>query len=249
MLRIPLVSDEIYHLYNRGVDKRTIFLDDSYYSRFVSTLRHYLKYDYPYSLFLQRVRDGENIKGLALKMATYQWNEPPVEILSFCLMPNHFHLQVRQMVENGITTFMHRLGTGYTMYFNARNERTGSLFQGPFKSARVENEGQFLCLNRYIHINPIAAGLVIPKHLVYWQWSSLPEYLRERKGGVCQKDMVLSQFKSVKDYLGFVLADFEESDLQSLEGLTIDDDFGWFENLEERKRHAKEAFIESLKRG
>jgi len=251
MKRRPLAVGEIYHLYNRGVDKRTIFLSGSYFLRFISLLRHYLKYDYPYSLLLQRRCRCKDVKSFALKLERHRWERPPVDILSFCLMPNHLHLQVKQLVEGGISIFMHRLGTSYTNYFNTRNERTGRLFQGPFKSVRVENEGQLLCLNRYIHVNPIAADLVTIKNLTGWRWSSLQEYLGKWKDSdrICNTEEILSYFKDTASYLEFVLADFKGSERQSLEGLALDDDFGWFESLREEKRRRKQELMESLRRG
>ena len=251
MNRRPLASGEIYHIYNRGVDKRPIFLDDSYFSRFVSLLKHYLKFDYPYSVLLQRRCKCEDVKSLTLKLETYRWERPLVDVLSMCLMPNHFHLQIKQIVENGISTFMHRLGTSYTNYFNTRHERTGCLFQGAFKSVRVENEGQLLCLNRYVHVNPIAANLVGVKNLVSWEWSSLPEYLGKcgDKDKICNTKEILSYFKDTKSYLDFVLADFKESERHSLEGLALDDDFGWFEELREEKRRRQQKLMDNLRRG
>ncbi len=249
MRRDILASDEIYHLYNRGVDKRNIFLDDSYYSRFFSVLNHYLKYDYPYSHLRIRKRNNNDLQSLALKLEMYKWEHPPVEILSLCLLPNHFHLQVKQLAEDGITTFMHRIGTSYTNYFNIRLERSGRLFQGPFKSVRVENEGQFLCLNRYIHVNPLAAGLVTRKNLTLWKWSSLPVYLGKRKDTIFNTKTVLSCFKDVDDYLDFVLADFPALGDRVLEGVSIDDDFGWFKDLEEEKKRLRRELLDSFERG
>lgn len=249
MKRQPLAAGEIYHLYNRGVDKRVIYPDDSYFLRFISILRHYLKYDYPYSLVLQRRCKNSDVKSFALKLEKYRWENPPVGILSLCLMPNHFHLQVKQITEDGITIFMHRLGTAYANYFNVRNDRTGRLFQGPFKSVRVESEGQFLCLNRYIHINPTAADLVESDNLVFWKWSSLPEYLGKRKDNICNTGDVLHYFKNADDYLDFILADFNEAEREDLEKLAIDDDFGWFEEVREQKKHLKKKLMESYARG
>lgn len=249
MDRQSLATGEVYHLYNRGVDKRVIFPNDSCFARFMSILKHYLKYDYPYSLVLQRARKYSDIKRLALNLERYRWEHPLVEVLSLCLMPNHFHLQVRQLVEDGVSVFMHRLGTSYTNYFNTRNERTGRLFEGPFKSVYVESEGQFLCLNRYIHVNPVASGLANFKNLNRWPWSSLPNYLKESESSICRPAEILSYFRDVKDYLNFVLADFEGAERQSLEGLVIDDDFGWFREREERKKRLKQDLMESLRCG
>lgn len=249
MERRPLATDEIYHIYNRGVDKRVVFPDDSYYSRFFSVVKHYLRYDYPYSVFLHRRRNNEDLKSLTLKLDPYRWKKPPVEILSLCLMPNHFHFQMKQLVDGGISKFMHRLGTGYTNYFNTRNERTGSLFQGSFKSVWVESDGQFSCLSRYIHVNPIAAGLVDLKTLYSWKWSSLLEYSGKRKDGICNTADVLSYFKDSKGYLDFVSADFKESEREGLVDLAIDDDFGWFEEEQDRKRYLKKRLMASYARG
>lgn len=246
MRNTVFTSGEIYHIFNRGVDKRPIFLKGSFYERFVGILRHYLVYDYRYSLFVQMRRREDDFASLARKMEKYRWEESPVEVLSFCLMPNHFHLQVRQLAEGGVTSFMHRIGTSYTNYFNIRLDRAGRLFQGPFKAVRVVDEGQLLCLNRYIHVNPTAADLVDPKHLVCWQWSSLPEYLGKRKGGFCNKKMILSYFKDANDYLDFISADFEEVERQGLENIAIDDDFGWFGETRERKKKLQQDAMSAL---
>lgn len=243
------VTDNVYHLYNRGVDKRLIFPDDSHFSRFISILRHYLNYDYGYSLLLQRGRVYNDVRSLAPKLEQYRWEKPLLEILSLCLMPNHFHLQVKQLVDDGVTTFMHRLGTSYTNYFNILHERTGSLFQGPFKAVRVESEGQFLCLNRYIHVNPIPAGLVGHKNLLSWRWSSLPEYLGRKEDKICNVKEILHYFRDTDDYLDFVLAAFKEGDRENLEKLAIDDDFGWFEEMEEQKKKLRGKLMERLRRG
>ena len=248
MRKTAFASGEIYHIFNRGVDKRPIFLDDSFYGRFTSILEHYLVYDYRYSILLEKRRKDNDITSLAREMASHKWEEPPIEIISYVLMPNHFHLQVKQLAEGGVTNFMHRIGTSYTNYFNIRLERSGRLFQGPFKSVRVENEGQFLCLNRYIHINPTAADLVDLKHLVYWQWSSLPTYLEKRKDGFCSKEMVLSYFKGATDYLNFVLADFKGAERQDLEDVALDDDFGWFREARAKKRKLQQDVMDAFYR-
>lgn len=226
-------------------------MDDSYYSRFYSIMKHYLNYDFAYAhLAAKQSNDDVDKQSLALFLERRRWETPLVEFLSFSLLPNHFHFQIKQLVDNGLSKFMHRLGTSYTNYFNTRLERVGRLFQGPFKSVRVESEGQFLCLNRYIHVNPIAAGLVNRKNLAGWSWSSLPEYLGRRKNGaMCETKEVLSYFKDKDDYLDFILADFKESERQELEGLAVDDDFDWFEDVAEQRRQMRRELMDSFQRG
>jgi putative transposase len=238
----------IKHVYNRGVDKRVIFPDASYYQRFLDILRHYLVYDYRYSLYVQRVHESDDLAILDRNMGVYQWETPPVEILAYCLLPNHYHLELKELVEGGIGIYMHRVASSFTHYFNVRNDRTGSLCEGPFKSVLVESEGQFLCLNRYIHINPIAAGLVTAENILDWPWSSLPQYLGKDKNGFCTTRDVLHYFKNVDDYLEFVLADFTEAERQSLKELAIDDDFGWFEERRNREGKLREDFMKVLRR-
>ncbi len=125
-----------------------------------------------------------------------------VEVICYCLMPNHFHFLLRQKEENGITEFISKLSNSYTRYFNVKNKRVGPLFQGEFKSVYVESNEQLLHLSRYIHLNPLIG--YVTKYLKTYRWSSYPEYLGLAKG-ICSKDEVLGQFKSVKDYEQFVM--------------------------------------------
>ena len=128
-----------------------------------------------------------------------------IELMTFCLMPNHFHLMVRQKVENGITEFMRKLGTGYTNYFNQKYERVGTLFQGKFKAAHVQEEPHFLYLPYYIHLNPLdlyEAGWReqrvgdTDKALAFldsYRWSSYLDYIGKKNfPSVTQRDFLLN---------------------------------------------------------
>lgn len=151
--RTPFAVDEWYHCFNRGVDKRTTYRDEADYNRFLELL--FLTNDTaPFK------RENFSVESLE-EVVRVQRYEPLVAIGAFCLMPNHFHLLLREIIEGGITTFMHKLGTAYTMYFNARNERTGNLFCKPFRSRHVHNDQYLQYLVQYIHSNP--AELYEPK--------------------------------------------------------------------------------------
>lgn len=194
-------NQQIYHIFNRGVEKRTTFLDKRSYQRFIETMDYYRKKDPPVRF---------SYKNRPALISTNKNESPIVEILSFCLMPNHFHILVKQIEEKGITNFLSKLSNSYTRYFNTRHKRVGPLFQGSFKAVRVEDDEQLLHVSRYIHLNPFVGYLV--KNLRTYPYSSYREYLGLAKG-FCQKKTVLDYFESPSHYATFVLnhADYAKS--------------------------------------
>ena len=181
MQKPHFVQERIYHIYNRGVEKRKVFLDKNDYYRFIHDL-YELNDEEPtynsayYNSNLVEVKPRQDRKLL-------------VDILAFVLMQNHFHLLLRQRKENGIARFMQKLGTGYTMYFNKRYERVGSLFQGSYKAVMPTEEAHFTYLLLYIHLNPIkiyrgrtsatsAKGMI--SFLRNYRWSSFPDYIGKK---------------------------------------------------------------------
>lgn len=130
-------------------------------------------------------------------------NKQIVEIVVFCLMPNHFHFLVKQLIDGGITEFISKLSNSYTKYYNIKHRRVGPLLQGEFKSVLVESNEQLLHLSRYIHLNPLVSGLV--KDLKIYPWSSYLEYIGPNTRKICTKEIILDQFKSPTDYQRFVL--------------------------------------------
>jgi putative transposase len=144
----PFGLHEFYHTYNRGVDKRQIFLDKSDHTRFL--LLMYLM-NTPFQF---KIGDFEDWKSPI--MYTIKRGELLVGIGAYCLMPNHFHILLREVTEGGITKFMQKLSTAYTMYFNRKHERTGSLFEGKFKAEHADRDVYLKYLYSYIHLNPIS---------------------------------------------------------------------------------------------
>lgn len=147
---VQLISGEFYHIINRGVDDRKIFLDDEDRLRFVNALLVFndlapTKWEWR-GFWSQR--DPSSL------VHTYKPERRLVEIHAFVLMPNHFHLLVRQIEENGIILFMKKLG-GYCYYFNKKYNRKGSLFQGRYKAILIQNEDRLINTFVYIHTNPI----------------------------------------------------------------------------------------------
>lgn len=143
-------TDSLYHIYNRGVEKRTVFLEDGDYFRFIHDLYEFNDEVPAENLYYKRLAlQSHEIESHKFK------RKPLINIFSFCLMPNHFHLLVEQQCENGIIKFMQKLGIGYTMYFNKKYERVGGLFQGAFKAKLLTDDAHFLYMPHYIHLNSL----------------------------------------------------------------------------------------------
>src|SRR3989344_3379806 len=155
MLRkTPLMSGETYHIYNRGAHKYATFTDDSDYSRF-SALLHLANHTGPVLLgeLLERKKHRGRFSG---EIFTEPADKALVAVLAYSLMPNHFHLVIRQKMDNGITRFMQKVAVSYSMYFNTKYEHSGVLFQGRFKSSHLGTDPYFKWIFPYVHLNPIS---------------------------------------------------------------------------------------------
>ena len=148
----------IYHVINRGVEKRKIFQKEQDYSRFIIGME-FFNCSEPVNLweFLARNLKDKNLKNLIALRLQEERNkkkEPMVEILAFCLMPNHYHFILKEIKEGGISKFMKKMG-GYSTYFNKQYKRVGPLFQSRFKSIPVKDDRQLQALFNYVHTNPV----------------------------------------------------------------------------------------------
>lgn len=133
--------DHYYHVYNRGVEKRQIFMDELDYGVFLNRLKQMLINPE----LLDKHQILEHIKSFY----------GDIELVAYCLMPNHFHLLLYQHSDTAVAEFMRTLSTSYTMYFNARYDRVGSLFQGRYKARLIDNDAYLQHISRYIHLNPL----------------------------------------------------------------------------------------------
>lgn len=204
MKKPVFVSGEIYHLYNRGVEKRDIFIHDKDRTHLVYILHEFNNTESVDSFRYRRKLPYE---------VQPRTGDELVEILAFCLMTNHFHLLVRQKQEKGIVRYMQKLGTGYTMYFNKKYERVGPLFQGRFKAVLVQKDLHLRCLVHYIHFNPLDfvepgwREQKIRSHkdaltfLRFYRWSSFRDYIGESNFPfVTIRDFIWSLFGGPKGY-------------------------------------------------
>ncbi len=193
MRKVPLVNGEYYHLYNRGVDKRTIFQDYSDLSRFFESINEFNFVEPIGSIFLNSFnKNRKNGKKL-------------IEIVCYCLNPNHYHFVCRQLVENGISEFMKRLSGGYTQYFNNRHKRGGALFQGRFKSSHIDSDSYLRHVSAYVNLNNRFSGKPFPLSKSSWE-----EYFGKEKSCICNPDIVLGQFKNLKEYQKFAESALED---------------------------------------
>ncbi len=183
-----------YHIYNRGVEKRKIFLDDQDYRVFLSYLKVYLS---PKEKTINEIKNDESIIGNKEKKISeiYVLNNffNKIELMSFVLMPNHFHLELRQKNKKEIESFMRSLVTKYAKYFNKKYGRVGPLFQGRYKAVLIHSTEYLLYLSRYIHRNPQEL-LVKEQSLESYPWSSYPSYLNNIEISWLNKKLIISNF-------------------------------------------------------
>lgn len=218
--RTPLVTGEFYHIYNRGVARQPTFLIKHDYEQALLTLSYYHFVNPPMRL--------SRFKGLIQKeqnavLDKIQSNARHVEIVSFVFMPNHFHFLLKQLTENGISTFLSQFTNSYTKYFNTKRNRVGAIFQGVFKSVHVESDEQLLHLSRYIHLNPVVSSVILENKLLSYPWSSLPDYIKSESSFVWLNP-ILEYFSSPRDYERFI---FDQVDygkkLEQIKHLTLED--------------------------
>src|SRR3989344_2794216 len=171
-----LVNGKIYHVMNKSIAGFTIFHSQADYNRMLDMIR-FFSYEGPLPKFSKfRSKKGVQQHGFAAYAMREIQNQKLVDIISYCLMPTHIHLALRQNLEGGISTYMGNLLNTYARYFNIKRKRQGRLWMGPFKNVEVVSDEQLLHLTRYHHLNPSTAGLV--KRPENWVFSSYNEYLK-----------------------------------------------------------------------
>ena len=203
MRKIVLSNDEYYHVYNRGVEKRSITEDSDDVARFMQSINDFNSADPIGSIYEKHYHDNHN-EGEVVEKANKDKlfgngvSKKLVEVVAYCLNPNHFHFLLRQTEDDGIAQFMQRLGGGYTKYFNHKHKRVGPLFQGPFKAIHVENDEYLLHLSAYINLNNKVHHL--NEDVMRFHRSSWDEYLGKTENGICSKEVILERFATISDY-------------------------------------------------
>lgn len=215
----PFATGEWYHCYSRGVDKRTIFTTKDEYRRFQALLYA------ANSVAPIRISDiGKTSRGPTLELVFETVRESSlVHIGAYALMPNHYHLVLYELSDNGITNFMRKLNTGYTMYFNIKHKRTGALFGSKFKSKHIDSDEYLQRVIDYVHGNPISLARTPGDYastLETYPYSSFLDYTNKAgvrpESHIVQKDFLLQTTrittapkKVIADQLDFSRSDLE----------------------------------------
>ena len=178
MQRPPFLNGKLYHIFNRGVEKRNIYLNERDYFRFLASIKDFNDVNSSINLY-RRVNVGYPISNKDKK-------EPLVKVICYCLMPNHFHFILKQIKDKGISRFLQKLGIGYTNYFNQKYNRSGVLFQGKSKAVLVDKEGYLNYLTQYIYLNPL--DIIEPrwKDGRFKNWPKAKKFLKSYKWTGCK---------------------------------------------------------------
>lgn len=202
MRKTEFIKGEYYHIFNRGVDKRDVFSDAKDYQRFLLAMELLNNKEDGLMIEWRNFQYGNRKASLDdfLKLSFRKW-EPLVQIVVYCLNPNHYHFILKQVADKGIERFMHKLGTSHTKFYNKKQKRSGSLFQGVFKSAYIDSDEYLLYLSAYINKNNFIHGY---NKNDSWPYSSLAVYLGKRRDRLVNTDVVLKQFTGKNQYKEFL---------------------------------------------
>lgn len=203
MRKIKITPGEYYHIFNRGVEKRSIFLEIKDWTRFLFLILHLqspIVFDNVRRNIETYFKHGYFVEPAGTKKIILQRF---VELVAFAIMPNHFHLIVRESEELGVARYLQRIQEAYSKYFNIKYDHKGHLFQGTYRAAHVEDNEQLLHLSAYIHKNPRELSEWKNKEQNY-PWSSYQDYVQNRWGGLLRTEVVTDQFPNPTAYKEFV---------------------------------------------
>lgn len=219
---VPLVSGQYYHIFNRGIDRRTTFSGISDYERALTSIWFYRISTTPFSLSRFFSLKADDKKAF---LKDFNRRDTRVKVICYCLMPNHFHLLLKQSKENGISSFMSDFQNSYTRYYNIAHERSGALFMNQFRAVRIETDEQMIHLSRYIHLNPHTGFIVKTlEEIETFPWSSIGEFANRKSASrrFCTVDEVVSFFKDKSEYMKFLLDQAgHQRELKRIEHLTF----------------------------
>lgn len=206
--KIPLVTNEVYHVFNRGINHQPTFTSKREFERALLTTKFY-QLSKPPARLSKVLQLPKDLKEDILK--SLDKAEKLVEIISFCLMPNHFHLLLKQKIDGGITKFVGNFQNSYTRYRNIKNKSDGPIFLTQFKAIRIITDEQLIHVSRYIHLNPYTSYVIKSlAQLKQYPWSSFKYFLTEKHGFI-KPDLVMGMFKNPKAYEQFV---YDQADYQ-----------------------------------
>ncbi len=219
---VKFFTGEIYHVFNRSVARQPIFPKERDYQRALELIDFY-RFNKPQLRFSQY-----NLLPFSQRedfMDRLYTKETMVEIIAFCIMPNHIHFLLRQKIDNGIPTFMRVFQNSYAKYFNTKNKRSGALFQSMFKGVRIEDDDQFVHVARYIHLNPLTSFVLQkPDELEIYPWSSFMDYAGKRSIPFLEMNTLKGLSSSMEKFKEFTFDQVEyQRKLETIKHLLLED--------------------------
>jgi putative transposase len=197
---LVFADNEIYHVYNRSIGGVDLFNGQRLLRRVLNLLDYYR--------FPQTIRYSK-YKSLPIDVRSGYFNKVKnegnmVEIYAFSFMPSHYHLLIKQVKGEGIRRLVSNFQNGFAKYFNTRNDRSGGLFQSPFKAKRIESDEIFSHVSRYIHLNPVTSFLIKMEQLAKYPNTSYKYYLGSSGDGLVNTEFILKIFGRKEAYAKFV---------------------------------------------
>jgi len=220
--KTPLINEQIYHVFNRSVAQQPIFRNKKECDIFTSLIEYY-KFKNPPKRFSHFQRLSKNEKSILLNFM-YKSGINNIEIYAFCLMPNHYHLLVKQISENGISNSIRLIQNSYARYLNIKSKRHGALFQSPFKAVRIASDEQFVHVARYIHLNPLTTYLLENfSGLENYLWGSYKDYVTDKPRKFLDISFLMTFYKNVNKLKKFTADNLNyQRELEKIKHLIID---------------------------
>jgi putative transposase len=246
MRGLRFANGEFYHIYNRGVDKRNVFLDSNDIKRFFQGMEEFNVIEPIGSIYensFVKNKLGNRVSKLSRKKSL-------VNFICYCLNPNHYHFVLEQTSERGVEKFIHRLSLGYTKYFNGKYKRSGVLFQGKYKAELIDSNEYLLHLSAYVNLNDHVHQLGNRVSKLVGSKTSWGEYMGKVPRHFCKKDVILKQFNDAREYEDFAqssLADIlgNKERRKELANVLIEDELGNPVSKQEKGRKRVPAMVGS----
>lgn len=205
----PLINTGIYHVYNKTIEGKKILINNNICQRLLDLIQYYRSSQsiLRFSKFQKLTEVFKN----SYERRIFDKRAFRISILSYCLMPTHYHFLLKQNIKNGISIFISQIQNSFTKYYNTKNKRIGPIFLHRFKSKPIQSEEQLKHVSRYIHLNPYSDGLVSNDNdLMHYPWSSFHDYVSETKEQICETEYFISLFNNKRErYKKFVLDNAE----------------------------------------
>lgn len=203
---VPFETGEYYHIFNKTIDRRLVFTTPFYIGHFYQLIEYYRSENSikRFSHYVKLCRSAHSTMALTISEES-SWR---VHIISYCLMPNHFHFLLKQTCENGISKMFSQVLNAFTRTHNLLHKRHGQIFLSRFQSRHIKSERQLLHVSRYINLNPYTSYVLTdPLALIHNPICSLGEFNLKYKSGIklCDKSLILNHFKTNENYIRYVL--------------------------------------------